>query len=126
MSEKPVIYIGGPIADVDNYKKQFQLAEDHLTSQGWEVRNPCKIQGHISWPSERWLRSAIRLMLTCDCAAFLPGWYNSRGSFVERRLAEEVGMPLHWITSLEPFSMERYRYGVSAYGLSAHFLVPSG
>jgi hypothetical protein len=38
------------------------------------------------------MREALRLMLTADAVALLPGWEDSRGALLERHVAMQLGM----------------------------------
>ena len=49
-----------------------------------------------------YMRAALRIMLGCDGVALLPGWTESRGAWIEARLAEDLGMRLWHVDQWGP------------------------
>lgn len=87
------VYICGPMTGyVDHNRPAFALAERALRQAGYEPVNP-----HANGLSESddWgmhMRADIRLLLTCDEVALLPGWQESKGAMIEYTLASGLGM----------------------------------
>ena len=43
------------------------------------------------------MRHDLALLLGCDAIAMLPGWERSRGAWLERLIAEALGLPVWYI-----------------------------
>ena len=87
------VYICGPMTGyADHNRPAFALAEHDLRQAGYEPVNPHE-NGLLE--SDDWgmhMRADIRLLLTCDEVALLPGWQDSKGARVEHALATGLGM----------------------------------
>ena len=46
------------------------------------------------------MRWDIRLLMTADLVALLPDWHLSQGARVERYLAGNVGIPVHYLSTV--------------------------
>ena len=76
----------------DRAHRELALAERDLRQAGYEPVNPHE-NGLLE--SDDWgmlMRADIRLLLTCDEVALLPGWQDSKGARVEHALATGLGM----------------------------------
>lgn len=95
------LYISGPITGMpDLNTSAFTAAEAALLDRGYEVVNPRTIPLVLDGDWHYYLREALKLMLTCDALAMLPGWEKSRGAGIEFRLAADLNMVArelrHW------------------------------
>lgn len=89
------IYLAGPITGDKNYRKKFKAAADWLKGMGFEVNNPAELPD--GWTPKEYMAACIPMLLGSDCATFLPGWLESSGASIERRLADYCGIPvLEW------------------------------
>ena len=92
MKYKMKIYLSGKITGDPDYARKFLEAANLLDEAGYEPLNPAAIVlEKEGWQSA--MKQAVRLMLTGDGAALLPGWEQSRGAKIEAALAKAIGMP---------------------------------
>lgn len=90
------IYISGPMTGIpDLNAPAFHAAAAVLRDLGHDVINPAEniADDHHDWRDH--MRCDLRLLLTCEAVAMLPGWERSRGARLERHAALELGMPCH-------------------------------
>lgn len=102
------LYVAGPMSGWPDYNyPAFNAADEMLRDVGFEVINPCMPAGapapDRAQPWDWYIRRSLRLMLDADAIALLAGWESSRGARLERRIADELGMPtasmLDWISA---------------------------
>ena len=79
--QKKVIYLAGPITGVDRYWEAFEQAESILTKAGFIVLNPATLPAGLS--NEKAMQIDISMINVADAVFFLPGWYESKGAFME-------------------------------------------
>lgn len=96
------LYVAGPMTGLPdlNYPA-FLAAEKDLIAAGYLVRNPAHIDtlhNHTGEPQawDWYMRHAIRMLLSADGVALLPGWRESRGARIEQRLAADLEMPVYY------------------------------
>ena len=85
------IYISGAITGFEKVAPLlFEIAENKLESQGFEVVNPMTIEHNhdLSWIS--YMRVDLKALLDCDYIYMLSNWRNSRGAKIEHDLAKEL------------------------------------
>lgn len=85
-----IIYLSGPDM-IDNNYQQFELWYDYFTTKGYQVLSP-----HNTPPQKSWkdcMRFNIRMLTMCTHVCALFGWENNRGAFLEKHIAEQLGMP---------------------------------
>lgn len=85
-------YLSGPITGVSISRELFEAGARQLKRRGYDVVNPHDngLTEEDTW--EAHMRADLRMMLDCDAIALLPGWSESRGACLEKRLAKELGM----------------------------------
>jgi hypothetical protein len=92
-SRKIKIYISGPITGDPNAKAKFDKAQKKLAAPALEIINPFEIAERegldargATW--EEYMSADIRELVTADFIYMLPGWKQSRGARIERKLAK--------------------------------------
>ena len=81
------VYISGAITGIDNYLDNFQRAEDHLKSKGYDVINPCKLEHNHNQSYEEFMKADLKALLDCDGIYMLKGWDKSTGATCEYEVA---------------------------------------
>ena len=99
-------YISGPISGVVNPTVIFKEAKEALILvMDWEVFNPM----NIAFPSTKeekrelqkvgewvyYMKRGLRELLECDCLVLLPGYKDSKGAMIEKKLAEDLHLPVY-------------------------------
>lgn len=94
------IYVAGPMSGLKEHNlPAFAHAAGDLDAAGYVAVNPGErgvIDGY-SWRD--YMVDAIRLLITCDGVALLPGWENSKGARLEFTIAHDLSMrtePVDW------------------------------
>lgn len=94
---KPVpsrIYLAGPMTGLPELNfPAFHAEAARLRKLGYDVVNPAEINLDTGAKWEDCMRLDIRELITCGGLALLPGWHNSRGAALERKIADGLGMP---------------------------------
>ena len=91
-----IVYIAGPMTGLPdlNYPA-FNAAEEALTAAGHAVLNPARngsIVGSNAW--QQYMRLSIAQVLQAEAVALLPGWVNSRGATLERRIGKALDLQI--------------------------------
>ena len=91
-----IVYIAGPMTGLpENNYPAFNAAEEALTAAGHAVLNPARngtIVGSNAW--QQYMRLSIAQVLQAEAVALLPGWVNSRGATLERRIAKALDLQI--------------------------------
>ena len=98
------IYLCGPITGLDPEECQRRFAEWEwkMVRLGYRTVNPVELDRDLEnrlgrVPTrEEYLRNDLYLMLTCDEILMIPGWTNSKGALLERKVAMECGIPVSY------------------------------
>lgn len=87
------VYISGPMTGcpVLNHAA-FNAEAARLRGMGFDVVNPADLVADEGTAWADYMRADIRLLLTCDAVALLPGWDESRGAQLEVEIARSLGM----------------------------------
>lgn len=76
----------------------FNHAAAQLRAAGYEVVNPAESGDDTSLPWEYHLKRDLKALLDCDGVACLLGWGKSKGARLEYHVAEQLGMPCHYVS----------------------------
>lgn len=95
------VYIAGPFrADcpwsVEQNVRDAEIAALHLAESGYVPVCPHSMFRFFdkSLPDEFWLTACQELLTRCDAVLLLEGWQESKGSVAEKKLAEDLGLPI--------------------------------
>jgi hypothetical protein len=93
------VYIAGPMTGLPdfNYPTFFKAAE-RLREAGYEPLNPAREAGRegcTDWLA--FMRAGLRDLADADGVATLPGYEQSRGAWIEVRLARDLGFPVRTV-----------------------------
>ena len=92
------IYISGPISGVSNYKARFAVAAQEIRAKGYEAINPCDLDAILNPQTTSWqqfMLADMGLLRACDAVCLIEGWETSRGSRMELREAQRLGMTIY-------------------------------
>ncbi len=83
------IYISGPITGTKDYMERFEEAEKELTSKGYVVINPAKVNALLPADTEwkGYMGTSMAMLKLCDTIYMLKGWHNSTGAKMELKYA---------------------------------------
>lgn len=91
------IYIAGPVTGLPKLNRPaFEAAAETLRAVSHEPVIPHDhVPAHACWKSA--MKICLPELLGCDYVALLPGWEDSRGAKIEKKLAEASGIPVYGI-----------------------------
>jgi hypothetical protein len=96
---KKTIYLAGPMSGLPDFNyPAFNAAAAKLRALGHTVLNPAEnpVPACGTWAG--YMRLALAQLVQCECIVLLPGWAESKGALVERKLAQVLGMEvLHFV-----------------------------
>ena len=108
----------------------FDLNEEWLRDGGWDVVSPAELNRQVglsefALPEEftdtDYHKTMIRnytALLTCDAIAFMPGWGQSKGSNLERDLAQRIGLPMYRVDAASDYFEKELILGIGGYAKS--------
>ena len=93
------IYISGQISGLEpeDAESTFNKMEKALRALGYSVVNPTRL-GVSDVSGKGWdyyMKEGIKLLMDCDAIYMLQSWDNSRGAWIEWKLAYDLGMPVY-------------------------------
>jgi len=93
------IYISGQISGIEpeDAISTFNKMEKTLRAQGYSVANPTRL-GIEDVSGKGWdyyMKKGITLLMDCDAIYMLQSWTNSRGAWIEWKLAYDLGMTIY-------------------------------
>lgn len=104
------IYLAGKVTGLKrkDVEARFNEAERQLGEFGYVVINPVKLLDEwMSW--EQAMRKAIKLLMSCDEIALIPGWHDSPGANIEYRLSQALRMPAVHLTDVELNNLDKWQ-----------------
>lgn len=101
------VYVAGPMSGLPEFNyPAFFAAAKRLAAIGHEPINPARLAGREE--CKTWLdfmRASLLDLAVADGIALLPGWQDSRGAALERRIGEDLGLDVRrldeWLASSE-------------------------
>lgn len=90
---KKKIYLAGPMTGLPecNYPA-FNAAAAQLRELGHTVLNPAENLVPVCGTWQGYMGMALAQLVQCECIVLLPGWADSRGALIERKLAQVLKM----------------------------------
>ena len=95
------VYLSGQITGLPKevYTRNFQKAEQHYSTAGYEVVNPVKIgeallQLHPEANYEDFMLRDLEALRSCTHVALIAGWEISPGAAREKAEAERLGLEI--------------------------------
>lgn len=95
---RTTLYVAGPMTGIAGFNyPAFDAAARMLAGFGYTTLNPVEAEDHNPTPGtpQHWtwyMRHALRMVLSADAIALLPGWENSKGAALEVQVAQALGM----------------------------------
>lgn len=87
------IYVAGPMSGLPDFNyPAFHAAAATLRGMGHTVLNPAENPAPPCGTWQGYMRMALAQLVQCNCVVLLPGWADSRGALIERKLAQVLGM----------------------------------
>jgi hypothetical protein len=87
------IYLAGPMTGLPDFNyPAFHAMAAHLRAAGYEVFSPAENPFPPCGTWGGYMRMALAQLVQCECIALLPGWTESKGALIERKLAQVLGM----------------------------------
>ena len=79
------IYISGAITGTDDYMERFAKAEKELTTNGWSVVNPAKVNAQlpIDTTYEEYMKMCFCMLDMADAIFMISNWKTSCGASQE-------------------------------------------
>jgi len=87
------VYLAGPMTGLPEFNYPlFHAVAARLRELGHTVLNPAEnpVPPCGSW--QGYMRMALAQLVQCERIVLLPGWTESRGALIERKLAQVLGM----------------------------------
>ena len=104
------VYIAGPMTGLPDYNyPAFNRMAAALRAVGYEVLNPAENPVPACGTWQGYMRMALGQLVQCQCVALLPGWNESRGALIERKLAQVLHMDVVMADDLVRFGKEAQR-----------------
>ena len=93
------VYLSGKITGLprEEYTRNFERAEDHYRTAGFEVVNPVKLGELLlafnpDAKYEDFMLRDLEALRSCTCISMIAGWEDSPGAQREKAEAERLGL----------------------------------
>ena len=102
MMQSRSVYIAGKMTGLpDKGRSMFMLAEQVMSSFGWNVLNPARLPDGL--PGNKYMPICMAMINAADMLMLLPGSEKSPGAQLEAQYAAYQGIPVRVVESLIPF-----------------------
>lgn len=92
-----MIYISGPMTGLPDLNfPAFHAAAAALRAVGLQALNPAELDHGFDPAWDVCLRGDIVALVGCNSILMLDGWMQSKGARLERHIAVQLGMPVHY------------------------------
>lgn len=93
-----IVYISGGITGIDDFYNNFEKAEMYLTSIGYKVINPAKINNELpdNITYEQYMDIDFAMLRAADAIYMLDGWQKSLGANRELGFAMGLGLNIFY------------------------------
>ena len=89
------VYISGAIAQNPNFIADFAKTEQLLKGLGYDVVNPTRISGAVEYfDYADFMITSLMLLKKCDAIYFMSNWRKSDGCYIEKRVAQKMGIKI--------------------------------
>ena len=89
------VYISGKISGMEEQELlNFNKAEHHLTSLGFNVVNPMKLPHNHDKEWNSYMRECLVHLMDCDYIYLIKGYEDSKGALLELHIANELGLTI--------------------------------
>lgn len=94
--KKSKLFLSGPMSGYPEWNHPtFHEAAATLRALGFKVFNPAEsYNGDTTRPRSDYMRVCLEALLKCDGLVSLPRWSSSEGAYIERKAAEQIGLPV--------------------------------
>jgi Asp-tRNA(Asn)/Glu-tRNA(Gln) amidotransferase A subunit family amidase len=93
--ESKIVYLSGRITGIESEANiLFNKAEKELSSNGYIVVNPMRIEHNHDKSWESYMRACIKSLCDCSAIYMLSNWQKSRGAKIEWELASTLGLQI--------------------------------
>ena len=87
------VYISGKITGMEEQAyKNFEEAENYITSLGFNVINPMKLTHNHDKTWNSYMKECLKHLMDCDYIYLINGYEESKGAKLELYIAEELGI----------------------------------
>lgn len=88
------VYISGKVTGLpyEEAWMNFQVVEEMLREEGYDVVNPLKNGLNPDDPWTAHMKEDIKLLMGCDAIYMIKGWEESRGSCIEHVISRMIGI----------------------------------
>lgn len=94
------IYIAGKITGLtpEEFHHKFEMAQMEVQklNPGSEVIIPTNLCND-NWGWEKCMDICLDTLWECDCIYMMPDWKDSKGSFIEKKIAEKRGIKVYYL-----------------------------
>lgn len=99
-----IVFLSGKINGNDNYKSDFDKAEEFLNKNGYTVVNPARID-EVSWVlTEEYFAKVCYTLIDISEAIFMvSGWQNSKEANAQLTYAKSLGKKVMYQDYYAPF-----------------------